>query len=136
MRAALLLALLALPGCLFVAARGEAGARLPQGVEAQLLPGRTTKAEVLALLGPPTEFKRPELSSALVDDELRVSGALAVARRAENVYTWQYDRLAARGSLLLLWNGLSLRTTSDLLVVFFDGHDVVADVAVRHAEDG
>jgi hypothetical protein len=136
MRTVLLLAVLALPGCLFVGGRGAAGARLPPGVEAQLLPGRTTRAEVLALLGPPTEYKRPELSSALVDDELRVSGALAVARRAENVCTWQYDRLTARGSLLLLWNGLSVRTSSDLLVVFFDERDLVADVAVRHAEDG
>jgi len=135
-KAALLLAALALPGCLFVGARGAAGARLPAGIEARLQPGITTRAEVLALLGPPTEFKRPELSSALVDDELRVSGALAVARRAENVYTWQYDRLDARGSVLLLWNGLALRTASDLLVVFFDERDRVADVAVRHAEDG
>lgn len=134
MRGALLAAALALPGCLFVGARGEAGARLPAGVEQHLVPGRTTRAEVLDLLGPPTEFKRPELSSALVDDELRVSGALAVARRSEDAWTWQFDRLRARGTLLGVWNALDVRTTSDLLVVFFQG-DLVADVALRRAED-
>jgi hypothetical protein len=127
--------LLLLPGCLYVGARGEAGARLPADVAERIVPGRSTRAEVLALLGPPGEYKRPELSSALVDDELRVSGALAVARRAEDVWTWQFDRLELDGTVLLLWNGFDLITRSDLLVVFFDADGVVADVAVRHAED-
>lgn len=135
MRGLSLAAALLLPGCLWVGARGEAGARLPADVEAHLRPGVTTRAQVLELLGPPTEFKRPELSSALVDDELRVSGALAVARRSEDAWTWQFDRLTVRGTLLGLWNRLDLHTTSDLLVVFFEG-DRVADVALRRAEDG
>lgn len=139
-RAALLhalvpLALVPLPGCLFTTGRAEVGARWPADVEHRLVRGTTTKAEVLALLGPPTEFKQQELDALLNDDRLRVSGALAVARRGEDVLTWQRDVLDAVGTWLVLYNHAWVDVDSDLLVVFFDEHDVVSAVAERRAED-
>jgi hypothetical protein len=134
-RLLLLMLLVLLPGCLFVGGRARVGAPVSAAAAAAIVPGQTTKGELLALLGPPTEFKRPELDSALLDDELRLSGALATARRAENALTWQHDRVAAAGTVLLLFNRVSARTSTDLLVVFFDEHDVVSAVAFRAAEE-
>lgn len=119
------------PGCLVVGGSGSLGGRMPEGLERAIVPGVTTKAEVLALLGPPNEYKRPELTSALVDDDLRVSGVLATARRAQNVFTWQYDRFRGLGTLLVLINIVEAETTRDLLIVFFDDRDIVIDVALR-----
>ncbi len=119
------------PGCLYVGGHAAIGARWsPEAVD-QLLPGRTTKAEVLALLGPPNEYKRPEWTGAMLDDNERLSGALALARRAENAFTYQYDDVDADGTFLLLWTGVWTETQTDLLVIFFDERDVVSEVAVR-----
>jgi len=133
--AAIALLLLLPPGCLYVGGRARVGAALPADAVASIEPGRTTMAQVLQLLGPPTEYRRPELGSALVDDELRLSGVLAVARRAGHVLTWQFDRVSADGTALVLFNGLWSETRSDLLVVFLDEHDIVRDIAFRAAAD-
>jgi hypothetical protein len=125
----------ALPGCLVTVGRAEVGAGWPADVEQRLVPGETTKAEVLALLGPPTEFKQQELDALLNDDRLRISGALAVARRGKDVLTWQRDVLHAHGTWLLLYNHAWVEVDSDLLVVFFDEHDVVRALAQRRVED-
>jgi hypothetical protein len=132
--AALALALAWTPGCLVVGGSGSLGGRMPSNIEQAIVPGRTTKAEVLSLLGPPNEFKRPELTSALVDDDLRVSGVLATARRVHNVFTWQYDRFSGLGTMLGVVNVIDAETTRDLLIVFFDGNDVVVDVALRQEQ--
>jgi len=122
------------PGCLVVGGSGSLGGRMPGNIEQAIIPGRTTKAEVLSLLGPPNEFKRPELTSALVDDDLRVSGVLATARRVHNVFTWQYDRFRGLGTILGIVNFIDGETTRDLLVVFFNGDDIVIDVALRQEQ--
>ncbi len=129
------LLLLLLPGCLFVGGSARFGAPVSREAAASIEPGRTTKAQLLALLGPPTEFKRPELGSVLVDDELRLSGVLATARRSENALTWQYDSVSSAGTALLLYNRMSSSTATDLLVVFFDEKDVVTSFAFRPAEE-
>ena len=121
-----------LPGCLVVGGSGTQGPALPADLDARLVRGRTTRAEVLALLGPPNEYRAPELSTALVDETLRLSDALAVARRAEQVWTWQSNRVDSLGTALLLYNRLSASTATDLLVVWFDADGVVTEWALRH----
>jgi hypothetical protein len=127
--ALLFVALLALPGCLYIGARGELGPRIDPAVVPRIEPGVTTRRELLEWLGPPSEYERPELTAMLLDDELRLTGVLETARRAEQVWTWQHDDLDADGTWLLLWAGFWVQTTSDLLVVFLDDAGVVADVA-------
>ena len=122
----------ALPGCLVVGGSGTQGPALPADLDLRLVRGHTTRAEVLALLGPPNEYRSPELSTALVDDTLRLSDALAVARRAERAWTWQYDRVDSLGTMLLLYNRFAASTATDLLVVWFDADGLVAEWALRH----
>lgn len=127
----LALAVLAGPACLYVGGRTSAGSRLDQGLEQRIAPGRTTKGEVLELLGPPREFQRPEWTAALVDDRVRVAGALSIANRAQDVFTYQFDKLEMKGTALILYNQINATVRSDLLVIFFDDQDVVVDVSLR-----
>jgi hypothetical protein len=126
------LALLA-PGCLYVRASGSFGARFDPALRAQIVPGQTTRAEVVRLLGPPEEFLRSEVANALRDEETRVSGAISLGNRAHDAFTYQHDWLEARGSWPLLYAFLRARVESDLLVVFFDDDDRVRDVSLRRA---
>ncbi|MGQ0553903.1 MAG: hypothetical protein ACT4PU_11875 [Planctomycetota bacterium] len=128
-----LVALALVPGCLFVGGSGSIGPHLPAADLGRIVPGRTTKAEVLALLGPPDEHRRPEAVAAMSDDELRIAGALSFAHRAENVLTWQRDDLQARGTILLLLNVVTVDTRSERVVIFFDAFDVVREVTTSQS---
>ena len=124
---------LVLSGCLYVSASGSFGPHLDPGVVARIVPGETTKREVLAWLGPPEEFLRSEVLESLADETTRVSGAVALGNRAQDVFSWQHDTLAGRGHILLLYNRIQAHVESDVLVVFFDKQDVVREVSFRVA---
>ena len=86
---------------------------------------------MLDILGPPTEFERPELAAAVLDEEMRFAAdMLAVSRRARKVYTWQRDDWDMDGTILLLFNSVAIDAKTDIVVVFFDDDDIVMDVAV------
>ena len=124
---------LALSGCLYVSASGSFGPHLDPAVVARIVPGETTKREVLAWLGPPEEFLRSEVLESLADETSRVSGAVALGNRAQDVFSWQHDTLEGRGHILGLYNRLQADVQSDLLVIFFDAQDVVREVSFRAA---
>ena len=124
-------ACLMLGGCLYVGGTARAGPSFPMETIALIEPGVTTRFDVLDILGPPTEFERPELAAAVLDDEMRFAAdLLAVSRRARKVYTWQRDDWDMDGTVLLLFNGFWVDAKTDIVVVFFDDDDVVLDVAV------
>jgi hypothetical protein len=131
------LALLVLPfllsGCLYVQASGSFGPRLDPEVVARIVPGETTKRQVLAWLGPPEEFLRSEVVESLGDETTRVSGALALGNRAQDAFSWQRDSLVGSGNVLLLYNRFQADVESDVLVVFFDEEDRVREVSLRMA---
>ncbi|MFO0980650.1 MAG: hypothetical protein U1E76_02705 [Planctomycetota bacterium] len=131
MRRSVLLIPWLLTGCLYLGGSGTFGPKLDPGKVALLRPGTTTKADVLALLGPPQEFKRPEVADALVDDTVRLSGAVALGNRAHDVFTYQFDRVDLDGTWLVLFLYTATEVKSDLLVIFFDEHDVVKEVSFR-----
>jgi hypothetical protein len=131
-RAALLPVLL-LSGCLYVSASGAFGSVLDPEVVARIVPGETTKSEVLALLGPPEEYLRSEVLESLGDEHTRVAGAVALGNRAQDAFTYKYDDFSGSGNVFLLYNRFSGRVESDLLVVFFDREDRVREIAFRSA---
>jgi hypothetical protein len=118
-------------GCLYVGGSAGSGPRIPADARALIIPGRTTKAEVLERLGPPREYQLPALSAAMLDDRLRLSGALSAANIALDVFTYQFDQLDIGGTVLILFNYFDVEARSDQLVVFFDHQDVVIDVSLR-----
>lgn len=123
------------PGCLYIGGRSHVGPRIDPEQTARIERGRTTRSELLAWFGPPNEYQRPELTAALLDDELRLSGVLEAAHRAEDVYTWQFDDITMDGTWLLVFLGMRVHTESDLLVVFFDADGIVLDFAATRREE-
>lgn len=126
-----LVPVLLLSGCFHISANGTFGPYLDPAVVGRIVPGETTKAEVLAWLGPPEEFLRSEVVGSLGDDAVRLSGAIALGNRAQDAFSYQYDRLEGDGTFLLLYNRARARLESDLLVVFFDADDRVRELAFR-----
>jgi hypothetical protein len=132
-RVCLCAALLTLCGCLSMSASSSFGPRISPAVVERIQPGRTTLAQVLAELGPPGEFLRPEVVSSLDDENARVSGAIRVGNRAHDVLTWQHDRFDARGRWWLLYLWADTVVDSDILMIVFDEHDRVREVSYRRA---
>jgi hypothetical protein len=134
-RTAALLPALLLSGCLYVSASGVFGSALDPAAISQIVPGESSKGQVLDLLGPPEEFVRSEVLGALGDETARVSGAVALGNRAQDAFTYQRDTLSARGSLLVLYNYVRGHTESDLLVIFFDQEDLVREISFRKVSE-
>lgn len=109
-RALLLLAALALPAC---AIRDSRSGGLPPDASA-LVVGRTTKAEALALLGPPHVVRR------------QFDGDLLV---------WRADRAHSERLLLVpfvpLYEDFEGEARTDLLALLFDRSGVLAGVGQR-----
>jgi len=119
---ALLLATLVATGCIRVGV--TAGREIPQGDVDAIVPGVTTRAQILETFGAPTEYTDGSIFAALVQE-----GALA----AEDVVALPYADLLVfeilegegRALLLILFNYLQITAERDRLVVFFDDDDTV-----------
>jgi len=130
-RTASLLPTLLLTSCLYVSASGAFGSYIDPAAVSQIVPGESTKGQVLDLLGPPEEFLRSEVLTSLGDDASRVSGAVALGNRAQDAFTYQLDTLSAWASMLLFYNHVRGRIETDLLVIFFDPGDRVREISFR-----
>lgn len=120
-------------GCMV--GRVTQGAPIPVDAMAKLERGKTTRQQVLDLLGPPIEYKRPELADLLVSDE-GVRLRPVAGRIASDVFTYQFTEGALNlGSVILFTYG-RFDVRSNLLVVFFDEHGVVEDFAYREQLPG
>ena len=131
LRAVALMPALLLSGCLYISASGSFGSYLDPEVVSRIVPGESTKGQVLELLGPPEEFVRSEVLGSLGDETARVAGAVSLGNRAQDAFTYQRDTLSARGSLLILYNRARARIETDLLVIFFDEEDRVREISFR-----
>lgn len=131
----LLVLLLSLPACLVVGGHGTQGPRFTPDQLATLTPGTSTRADVLAALGPPSEYLDPDTAAILLEDELRLSGTLDMSRRAARVWTWQWDEISVGGTILLVYNRLDVDTTSELVVAFFDDQDRLLHLVDSRSRD-
>jgi len=131
LRATGLLPALLLTSCLYVSASGAFGSYIDPATVSQIVPGESTKGQVLDLLGPPEEFLRSEVLTSLGDDASRVSGAVALGNRAQDAFTYQLDTLSAWASMLLFYNHVRGQIETDLLVIFFDPEDRVREISFR-----
>ena len=119
------------PGCLFVMVDGEFGPNLDEAPIDQVEIGRSTKGDVLRLLGPPQEFLRSEILDSVLDEQTRITGALQVGNRAYDAFTYQFDRLRGRGTYIVVFGLIDAAVESDLLMILFDENEVVREVSVR-----
>lgn len=119
----------ALPGCLGF--HDRAGVAVDRAAAAALQPGRSTRAEALAALGPPTGQFDTELLATLTGGRALVAPA-SPGRLDDEALTWQEIRFDARLwfiPVLFAWG--ESRVTSRTLTVFFDARGVVTHVAFR-----
>lgn len=126
-RLSICLALQVLAGCVML--RGHYDRPIDVAKVEAIRPGVTTKAEVLELLGPPTEIESRDIVNVegLLDDTSvnRLLGS--------RFFRYRYGRANGAALILLLFNYIDADVKFDTAMIFFDENDVVEYVS--HVED-
>jgi hypothetical protein len=111
-----------------------AGNQVPTERVAEIQPGHTTKAEILDWFGAPEDYTDPSgLRRVLDGGELLPDDVLALPYADVLVFETTHGRV--KGLILILFNWLDIRVTSDRLVVFFDDQDRVLYYGYRKGSD-
>ena len=76
----------------------------------RLVPGETTRKEVLSLLGPPSQV---------------------ISLEEETVLYYLFERSVGNGLILILYNRMKIDTHYDRAILFFDENDILTDFATR-----
>lgn len=102
----------------------------------EIQPGTTTKADLLAWFGPPSNFSDASLLEDLILSEETTGGPGGGApRRFSDILAWQANEGRLNGIVTILFNRLTIHADSDLLVVFFDDDDVVEYFGFRQSRE-
>ena len=122
--AVMLAALLALTstGCIRVDV--TAGNEIAQDRVAQIVPGHTTKDDILRWFGAPADFTDGEVLARMFD-----AGEIAAedlnALPFSDILVYMIADGKARGLITLVFNFMRVDVTYDRLVIYFDEYDVV-----------
>lgn len=113
--ALLTIAALVLKGCVqFDVRRGIEVAWQDEAV-AELRLGESTRADVLALLGPPSQV---------------------IALKKETVLYYLFEKAQGKGAILILYNTIDIETRYDRAIFFFDENDVLSSYSTKvHPQD-
>ena len=134
-RAATLLAalLICAPGC--ISLHDAAGVPVNRAQAAAIVPGRTTRAETLSLMGPPTGTFSLDLIKIITQLGDVIELAEGSARVDDDIFVWQQVDVTATVTffpLIFLWVKSAVKSRT--LIVFFDDHGVVRYSAYRADE--
>lgn len=75
-----------------------------------LVPGETTRKDVLALLGPPSQV---------------------ISLEEESVLYYLFERSVGDGMILILYNRIEIDTHYDRAILFFNEDDILTDYATK-----
>lgn len=106
---ACLLALL-LPGCAQYENKRGVEVTWQEDVTRQLVPGETSRKDVLALLGPPSQV---------------------ISLEEETVLYYLFERSKGNGVILIVYNRMEINTHYDRAILFFDANDILTDYATK-----
>ena len=110
------------------------GSKLAHDKVKDIMPGVTSRSEVLSWFGAPETFTNPSLISNVAEDlELTPTEVLQLPFADAMVFRFTAGRIDA--TFLGVWNRLNLRVTADTLVVFFDEQDRVSSYGYRKGTD-
>ena len=85
-------------------------------VVANLTKGESTRADVLELLGPPSQV---------------------ISLRDETVMYYLFEEAEGDGIILIVYNSIDIKTHYDRAIFFFDDNDVLTDYSTKvRARDG
>jgi hypothetical protein len=111
-----------------------AGNQVPTERVPEIMPGTTTKAEILDWFGAPEDYTDPSGLRRVLDDGV-VLPEDVVALPYADVLVFETTHGRVKGVLLFLFNWFDVHVTSDRLVVFFDDQDRVLYYGFRRAAD-
>ena len=131
-RLLLLAALAALHGC--VIGRYSEGQTIPVDEVARIVPGTTTKSEILDWFGAPQSYADATLLEEYMSDRQLVPGPVVDLPFAD-VLVYRLTEGRLRGVVLILFNHIRLDVASDTLVIYFDGQDRVLYHGFRTGTD-
>ena len=104
----LLLISLPLSGCIQFSSQRGIEVAWQDEVVARLEKGTSTRADVLALLGPPSQV---------------------IGLEDETVLYYLFEDAEGDGVLLIVYNNIEIQTSYDRAIFFFDENDVLSDYA-------
>ena len=131
-RLLLLAALAALYGC--VIGRYSEGQTIPVDEIARIVPGTTTKSEILDWFGAPQSYADATFLEDYMSDRQLVPGPVVDLPFAD-VLVYRLTEGRLRGVVLILFNHIRLDVASDTLVIYFDGQDRVLYHGFRKGTD-
>jgi len=99
-----------LPGCAQYENKRGVEVTWQDDVTRQLVPGKTSRKEVLALMGPPSQV---------------------ISLEEETVLYYLFERSKGNGVILILYNRMEINTHYDRAILFFDANDVLTDYATK-----
>ncbi len=106
----LALCLLLLHGCAQFESKRGVEVNWQSVVTEKLVIGKTTRAEVLKLLGPPSQV---------------------IALDNESVLYYLFERSEGEGLILIVYNRMRIDTRYDRAIFFFDENDVLTEFSTR-----
>ena len=112
----IIVAALILTGCVQFEARRGIEVAWYDDVVNNLKPGESTRADVLARLGPPSQV---------------------IALENETVLYYLFEKTEGEAAILILYNSVDIGTLYDRAIFFFDENDVLSDYSTKiHSQDG
>jgi outer membrane protein assembly factor BamE (lipoprotein component of BamABCDE complex) len=108
--AALLLSALLLIGCAQFESKRGVEVNWQSTVTAQLVNGQSTRRDVLALLGPPSQV---------------------IALDGESALYYLFEHSEGEGLILVLYNSMRIDTRYDRAIFFFDKNDILTEFSTR-----
>ncbi|MGD1984023.1 MAG: outer membrane protein assembly factor BamE [Chromatiaceae bacterium] len=107
---------LALSGCVQFKARRGIEVAWQDQIVSKLEKGQTTRSDVLALMGPPSQV---------------------IALENETVLYYLFEKAEGDGLILIVYNSIDIGTRYDRAIFFFDENDRLTDFSTKvHAHDG
>lgn len=110
----LLLTVILLSGCVKFKSQRGIEVTWQDEVMANLDKGKNTRAEVLALLGPPSQV---------------------ISLPSETVLYYLFERIEGNGAILILFNTIDIKVQYDRAIFFFDKNDVLTDFSTEVGAD-
>ena len=108
--AALIIAASLLGGCAQFESNRGVEVNWQSSVTETLVSGQSTRGDVLALLGPPSQV---------------------IALDGESALYYLFERSEGEGLILILYNRMQIDTRYDRAIFFFDADDVLTEYATR-----
>ena len=130
--ALLLVAVALLPAC--VVGRYSEGETIADEQIPRIVPGETTKREILDWFGSPERFSESAFVEKYLTDQELVPGPVLDLPFAD-VLVYRFTEGRLRGIVMILFNHIRLDVASDTLIVYFDDQDRVLYYGWRKGTD-